>query len=502
MGLIKKLAKQTALYGISSIATRVLAFAFLTPFLTYNFAENEMGIQTELYSWAAFLLIPFTYRMETAMFRFGSRQEELMPAFRTAALSVIFSTLALSLLLLLASGTIASWLEYSDKQHYIVLIILIVALDALVSIPFAMLRLQEKAINFAAIKIINMLTYLGLVFFFVKAGPWLYINKWLFAEYWYNPFVGIGWVFIANLIANILTLGMLLPAYIRLFKNKEKQAFFDTALWKKMMVYAGPLILVGLAAVINEVLDRTLLKTLLTGDLDSRLAHVGIYGACYKIAIFMNLLTQAFNYAAEPFFFKHASKNGSRQLYADVALLFSIIGSLVFLSVMLFMDIFQYFVAAPYREGLHIVPVLLLANLFLGLYYSVASWYKLADKTVMGIYISGAGALITIFGNLLLIPLLGYYGAAWATLLCYAGMLALSYFMGQKHYPIPYDYIKILSLIGTALLFYLIYIPVRALFEHASFMTFAISSIFIIIYLILLYYLEGNHLKTIILRKE
>jgi O-antigen/teichoic acid export membrane protein len=263
LSLITKLAKQSALYGLSSIATRVLAFAFLTPFLTYSFGKADMGIQTELYSWAAFLLIPFTYRMETSMFRFGSRQEELMPAFRTAAISVIFSTLFLTILLLLLTPKLAHLLEYQDKQQYIVWIILIVAMDALMAIPFALLRLQEKALNFAAIKIINMLTYLGLVFFFVKAGPDLYVNKLLFAHYWYNPFIGIGWVFIANLIANLLTLVLLVPSYLRLFQNKEKNKFFDIELWKKMLRYAGPLIIVGLAAVVNEVLDRTLLKLLL-----------------------------------------------------------------------------------------------------------------------------------------------------------------------------------------------------------------------------------------------
>lgn len=457
-----------------------------------------MGVQTELYSWAAFLLIPFTYRMETAMFRFGSKQEELMPAFRTAAFSVILSTFALSLILIILSGNIAGLLEYPEKKHYIVWIILIVALDALVSIPFALLRLQEKALNFAAIKVINMLTYLGLVFFFVKAGPWLYVNNLLFAQYWYNPFIGIGWVFIANLIANILTLGMLMPAYIRLFKNKEKSTFFDIDLWKKMIIYAGPLIIVGLAAVINEVLDRTLLKMLLTGDLDSRLEQVGIYGACYKIAIFMNLLTQAFNYAAEPFFFKHAAKDGSRQLYADVALIFSILGTLVFLGIMLFMDIFQYFVSAPFREGIHIVPILLLANLFLGIYYSVASWYKLADKTRIGIYISGIGALMTILGNLLLIPLLGYSGAAWATLICYAGMLFLSWYLGQKYYPVPYDFVKILTYIGAALLCYLLYALIRSAFDTASLLTFGISFLIWAAYLGGILYLEGKQLKEIL----
>lgn len=459
-----------------------------------------MGIQTELYSWAAFLLIPLTYRMETAMFRFGSKQEELMPAFRTAAISVLLSTIALGTLLIIISGSIADWLEYSDKKQFIVWVILIVAIDALMAIPFALLRLQEKAMSFAGIKIINMLTYLGLVFFFVKAGPDLYVNNMLFAQYWYNPFVGIGWVFIANLIANILTLGMLMPAYIRLFKNREKEPFFDTVLWKKMMVYAGPLIIVGLAAVINEVLDRTLLKLLLTGDLESRLAQVGIYGACYKIAIFMNLLTQAFNYAAEPFFFKHAAKDGSRQLYADVALVFSILGSVVFLGIMLFMDIFQYFVAAPYREGLHIVPILLIANLFLGLYFSVASWYKLADKTVMGIYISGAGAIITILGNLILIPLLGYAGAAWATLLCYAAMLLAAYYLGQKYYPVPYDHVKILSYLGAALFSYFIYLAIRSYFIFSFWSGILTGIIILFLYTIGFIYFEGRQLWKIMRR--
>lgn len=500
MAQIKKLAKQTALYGLSSIATRVLAFAFLTPFLTYNFSKGEMGIQTELYSWAAFLLIPFTYRMETAMFRFGSKQEELMPAFRTAALSILFSTFGIASLLLLLSGPIAAWLEYPNLQHYVVWIILIVALDALVAIPFALLRLQERALNFALIKIVNMLSYLGLVFFFVQAGPYLYAHQLLGASYWFSPSLGIGYVFIANLLANIITMLMLLPPYLGLFKRKAGEPFFDQVLWKKMMLYAGPLIIVGLAGVINEVLDRSLLKTLLPGDLDSRLAQVGIYGACYKIAIFMNLLTQAFNYAAEPFFFKHAAKDGSRQLYADVALLFSIIGSLVFLGVMVFMDIFQYFVAAPYREGIHIVPILLLANLFLGLYYSLATWYKLADKTGIGAYISIFGAFITIVGNLLLIPWLGYMGAAWATLACYASMLIACYLLGQRYYPVPYPVLKILAYMAAALVAYFLYQWLRNQFAEASFLSFALATLIWLLYLAGVWLFEGKNLIKIVRR--
>jgi O-antigen/teichoic acid export membrane protein len=214
----------------------------------------------------------------------------------------------------------------------------------------------------------------------------------------------------------------------------------------------------------------------------------------------MNLLTQAFNYAAEPFFFKHAAKDGSRQLYADVALLFSIIGSLVFLGVMLFIDIFQYFVAAPYREGLHIVPVLLIANLFLGLYYSVASWYKLADKTVMGIYISGIGALVTIFGNLLLIPLLGYSGAAWATLICYAVMLFVAWYLGQKYYPVPYDYQKTIVFIASAIALYLIFTWVKIISKIGFWPGITLGFIFLIGYFTGLIYFEGRSLRKILKR--
>jgi O-antigen/teichoic acid export membrane protein len=345
-----------------------------------------------------------------------------------------------------------------------------------------------------------MLSYLGLVFFFVQAGPYLYEHQLLGATYWFSPSLGIGYVFIANLLANIITMLMLLPPYLGLFKRKAGEPFFDQVLWKKMMLYAGPLIIVGLAGVINEVLDRSLLKTLLPGDLDSRLAQVGIYGACYKIAIFMNLLTQAFNYAAEPFFFKHAAKDGSRQLYADVALLFSIIGSLVFLGVMVFMDIFQYFVAAPYREGIHIVPILLIANLFLGLYYSLATWYKLADKTGIGAYISIFGAFITIVGNLLLIPWLGYMGAAWATLACYASMLIACYLLGQRYYPVPYPVLKILAYMAAALVAYFLYQWLRNQFAEASFLSFALAALIWLLYLAGVWLFEGKNLIKIVRR--
>lgn len=498
MALIKKLAKQTALYGLSSIATRVLAFVFLTPFLTYHFSKEEMGIQTELYSWAAFLLIPFTYRLETALFRFGSKKEDLQSSFRTVGFSIIISTVIFTATLIFLTPKIAGLLEYENLQHYIVWLILIVALDALVSIPFAMLRLEEKAMSFASIKIINMLSYLGLVFFFVSVSPGLLDNNLLGARSWYNPNLGIGYVLIANLIANLITFLLLLKPYFGIFKKNEGELYFDFQLWKKMMQYAGPLIIVGLAGIINEVLDRSLLKFLLHGSLEERLAQVGIYGACYKIAIFMNLLTQAFNYAAEPFFFKNSTKNDSKQLYADIALLFTFLASIVFLGVMLFMNIFQYFVSAPFREGLHIVPVLLIANLFLGLYYNVSTWYKLTDKTNIGAIISIVGALVTILANILLIPVFGYSGAAWATLICYSAMLLMSYLTGKHHFPVPYSISRILFYIVLSLIIYFIHQYTNIIFDDSLLLSLSCSTFFLALFIVIILVMDGKYLLQIL----
>ena len=498
MALIKKLAKQTALYGLSSIATRVLAFVFLTPFLTYHFSKEEMGIQTELYSWAAFLLIPFTYRMETALFRFGNKKEDLQSSFRTVSFSIIISTIIFTATLILLTPKIATFLEYEHLQHFIVWLILIVALDALVSIPFAKLRLEEKAMSFASIKIINMLSYLALVFFFVSVSPKLLENNLLGASLWYNPDLGIGYVLIANLIANLITFLLLLKPYFGIFKKNEGDLYFDFQLWKKMMQYAGPLIIVGLAGIINEVLDRSLLKFMLQGSLDERLAQVGIYGACYKIAIFMNLLTQAFNYAAEPFFFKNSSKNDSKQLYADVALLFTFLASIVFLGVMLFMNIFQYFVSAPFREGIHIVPILLMANLFLGLYYIVSTWYKLTDKTKIGAVISIVGALATIIANIILIPIFGYTGAAWATLICYFVMLTLSYLSGKYLFPVPYSISRILFYIVLSLIIFIIHQNTKIVFDKSLLLSFSYSTFFLAFYIVIILVMDGKYLLQII----
>lgn len=502
MSLLKKLAGETALYGLSSILGRLLTFVFLTPFLTHIFNDDraQMGIQTDIYAWAAFLMIVFTYRMETAFFRFGSKKEERATAYKTATTMVVSTSSVFVLLLVALSGPIANQLGYPEHSHYIIWFAFILGFDALVAIPFAMLRLEGKALKFALIKLTNLFVHLGFVFTF------LYVLPNYYPQY-FDPEMGIGYVFIANLLASGVTFCLLLPTYW--YKTKEETnsspVRFDAALLKRMLLYSMPLVLAGFAGIINEVLDRILLKAFLLGNKEEILGQLGVYGACYKIAIFMNLFTQAFNYAAEPFFFRNADKAYSKLLYANIAFLFTLIGTIGFLGIMLFMDIVQFFVASNYREGLVIVPILLLANLCLGLYYNLAIWFKLSDQTKYGGLIAVIGASITIVGNIVLIPLMlqfdypGYLGSAWATLLCYASMVLLAYFLGQKHYPIPYPIIRMFGYIATVVLIYLIYAwTIAPYLTPHTLISYTVSSLLVLGYLLGIYIVDGTRIKLML----
>ncbi len=274
-------------------------------------------------------------------------------------------------------------------------------------------------------------------------------DNYSFIQSIYNPDIRIGYIFIANLAASALTLFLLLPEF------KKVRWKFDKALWVKMFWYAMPLMVAGFAGIINEMLDRVLLKYLLPFDLETNQAHLGVYGACYKLSILMTLFTQAFRYAAEPFFFAQSKESNAKRVYAVVMRYFVAAGILIFLGVNFFMDIFKTFIGEDYREGLFMVPILLLANLCLGIYYNLSIWYKLTDKTRIGAIIAVIGASITILLNVLLIPSIGYLGSAWATLICYASMVIISYFWSRNHYLIPYEIGHILQyvLVGLILFF-------------------------------------------------
>ncbi|RMG79286.1 MAG: polysaccharide biosynthesis protein, partial [Bacteroidetes bacterium] len=414
MNPLKQLAGQTAVYGLSSIVGRFLNY-LLVPLHTARFVPEQFGIITEMYAYVAFLTVLLTYGMETAYFRFSTKKEySSETVYQTALNSIIASSVLFIFLISLFSSKIAAWLQYPENSEYVVWFAFILGLDAMASIPLAKLRANGKALYFAGVNLASIITNIGLnVFFIYFCMGWAEEGvSNFFTKYFYDPSIGIGYVFIANLVASIVKFILLLPLLIKqLFK-------FDFSTWKTMIWYAFPLLIAGLAGIANETIDRILLKNILSPVLgfNEALRQVGIYGAVYKISIIITLFIQAFRYAAEPFFFHHEKHKNAPFAYAVVMNFFVIVCVSVFMGVMLYIDIVKQFLRQKeYWEGLHVVPVLLMANIFLGIYYNLSAWYKLSGKTRFGAYFSIIGALITLTLNLLWIPEYGYTGAAWAT---------------------------------------------------------------------------------------
>lgn len=452
---LKRLAGQTAIYGLSSILGRFLNY-LLTPLYTSElvFQPEEYGVITEMYAYVAFLVVLLTYGMETAFFRYFSETgRDKTKVYSTALWSLMFSSLAFIVLAMTFAQPIATEIGYPDHPEYISWFGIIVGLDALVAIPLAKLRAENKPVRFAFINLSFIGLNIGLNLFFLaycmplfKAGQ----SNWLIDTF-YSPAIGVGYVFIANLVASIGRFAMLLPNMLR------AHFAFDRRLWRQMVFYAMPLLVAGLAGIINETLDRVLLKWMLLEHLGETetLKQLGIYGACYKLSIIITLCIQAYRYAAEPFFFDQSATSNARQTYARMLHLFLAFVLSVFLAITLFIDVFKYFIPnEAYWAGLDVVPILLMANVFLGIYYNLSVWYKLTDKTVFGSYIAIGGAVITILLNILLIPTFGFHGSAWATLVCYFVMAAWSYYFGQRYFAVPYNMGKIVLYFVLALGFF------------------------------------------------
>lgn len=495
MSLIKQLAKETAIYGLSSILVRLLPFAILTPYLTSVFSKQEYGVIIQVYTYIAFLVVLFSYRMETTFFRYGSKKGALENTFSTASLSLFFTTG----FWLLFFGIFLSELTYLihgdlEKQNLVFLMLCIVGTDALVAIPFARLRLEEKPFRFAVIKSINVLTNILVVFFLLEICPWLIEHDWEFLSCIYRPEWRISYVFIANLVASLITLIIFLPDYFKL------RLRFDFSLWKKMMVYTGPLVVVHFASVINQMSGNDMLHKLVSSDNGLNLSCVGVYGAVAKIAVFMTLYTQAFNYAAEPFFFNNAERSDAKQEYADIARLFTLIGCIVLLGIWFYLDLIKYFIGGAFHEGLAAVPVLLLAYLFLGLYYNFSIWYKLTDQTKYGGYIAVIGSVITLSLNYILISktsLPCYMGPAWAALGCYGFMAVAAYWLGQRKYPIPYNIRAILSYLGFTLVLFGISFTIKQNFYPPPFIFAIVNSAWFLVFLFIVYKYEKSFLIRI-----
>ncbi|MCX6258686.1 MAG: oligosaccharide flippase family protein [Bacteroidia bacterium] len=430
---IKQLAGQTVIYGMSSILGRFLNWLLVTLY-TNIFLPAEYGIVTELYAYVTFLMIVMTYGMETGFFRFADSNEKMNRVYSTTIASLFTSSTIFIVLLWLFSHPIANIIRYPGHPEYVTWLALIVGLDSFTAIPFAKLRQQNRPIRFMVLKLVNIFINIAANLFFLLLCPWILKNHpGSFIHLVYSPSIGVGYIFISNLIASLATLLILAPDIFRNLKLSDT----DLKLLKEMLIYSLPLLVAGFAGMINETLDRILLKYLVADPHDA-MRQVGIYGANYKLSILLTMFIQAFRYAAEPFFFSHAKEKNSKDIYADVMRYFVIFGLLIFLGVMLYIDVVKYFIGTKYHEGLKVVPILLLANLCLGIYYNLAIWYKLNNMTKFGAYIAIFGAAITIVANILLIPVLGYVGSAWATFICYFLMMVVSYIYGRKYFPIDY----------------------------------------------------------------
>lgn len=489
---LKKLASQTAVYGISSIVGRLLNY-LLTPLFTRLFVTSEYGVITELYSYLVFLLVILTYGMETSFFRY-SKLENPKKVYSNAVISLFFTSSLFIILVFSQLGFIADFLGYNSHPEYIMWFAIIVGVDTFLSIPFAKLRNEDKALKFAVIKLFNIFLNIGLNLYFLLLNPYLAQNYpdspfLLF----YNPDLGIAYVFISNLVASIVTLFLLLP---ELFKIQLK---FDFILYKKMLKFALPLLVVGLAGSINEVLDRTLIKHLIP-DKANAMSQLGIYGANYKLSILMTLFIQTFRYAAEPFFFSSEKKKNAKQMYAKVMKYFVVFGLFIFLGIMMYIDILKYFIDSDYHSGLNIVPILLLANLFLGILFNLSIWYKLTNLTKYGAVISVIGAVITIILNVILIPIIGITGSAWATFACYFSMMLISFFWGRKVYLINYDLKSILSYFVVALVLFLISTQVKI---EAEIVKYLLNSLILGIFILYFVFKENifKQLKVYLTKK-
>jgi O-antigen/teichoic acid export membrane protein len=433
MHIIKKLVSDTAIYGLSSIVGRVLNY-LLVPLYTSILLPAEYGMLTELYAYAAFGNTLYTFGLETAYFRFAS-QEKNNTSFNVATSALLLISLGFSGFLIAFSKPLISWMGYVGCERYLYYLAAILAIDTLLVIPFAQLRLQKRALFFAVAKLfqIGLSIVLNILFLYVLKDVSLFGSQTKM-----TPISSVEYILLANLLAN----AAVLPLFSQTFAKFKFQLPWQTI--KHMLVYAFPLLLMGLAGTANEMLSRVFLKYLLPSGFYpgySNTAILGIFGACYKLSVFMSLAIQALRYAAEPFFFSHAQDKNAPQLYSQIMQGYILVACFILFAITANLDWLSYlFLRNPiYRTGIEIVPYLLLAYLWLGVYYNLSIWFKLVNKTYYGAIITGMGAIITVAANILLVSYLGYWGSVWATVASYTSMSVLCYYQGQKYYPIPYQ---------------------------------------------------------------
>ena len=460
---MKSLAKDTAIYGLSSIIGKFLNY-LLVPLYTYALARTaDYGIVTNLYAWTALLLVILTYGMETGFFRFANREDYDAKSVYKTAYFTLFSTSALfALLVIVFRHPIANVLGYADHSEFVAMMFATVAVDAFACIPFAYLRYQKRPIRFAILKLLFVLLNIGFnLLFLVVLGK--------------ND---VFYVFLSNILATTIQTLCLLPM------TMPKGGHFDGKVLRDMLRYSLPLLILGVAGIMNQTLDRILFPYLYTGA-DAQ-AQLGIYGACFKVAMVMMMFTQAFRYAYEPFVFAKHKDRQSVEAYADAMKYYIIFSYLILLGVIFYLDIFRYIVASAYWEGLKIVPVVLWTYVFQGIYFNLSFWYKLTDETKWGAYFSLIGLAITLVLQIVGVPLIGYWASCGSSLVCYFVIMLLSYFIGQKKAPIPYDLKRIGIYTSLTLGLLAVYYALRLYYISNMWVLMAIGTVLLGIYLVVL----------------
>ncbi len=460
---MKSLARDTAIYGLSSIIGKFLNY-LLVPLYTYALARTaDYGVVTNIYAWTALLLVLLTYGMETGFFRFANREDYDAPSvYKTAYLTLFSSSAFFALLVVAFQHPLANILGYADHSEFIAMMFVTVAVDAFACIPFAYLRYQKRPIVFAALKLLFVLLNIGFnLLFLVILGK--------------ND---VFYVFLSNILATAIQTLCLLPF------TMPKGGRFDAKVLKEMLRYSLPLLVLGVAGIMNQTLDRILFPYLYTGA-DAK-AQLGIYGACFKVAMVMMMFTQAFRYAYEPFVFAKHKDRQSVEAYADAMKYYIIFSYLILLGVIFYLDIFRYIVSSAYWEGLQIVPIVLWTYVFQGIYFNLSFWYKLTDETKWGAYFSLIGLVITLVLQVVGVPRIGYWASCGSSLVCYLVIMLLSYFIGQKKAPIPYDLktIGIYTLLTIALL--TVYYTIRLYCPMNMWVLMAIGTVLLVIYLAVL----------------
>ena len=474
---MQKLAKETAIYGISSIAGKFMNW-LLVPMYSFVLADSaEYGVVTNLYAWTALVVVILTYGMETGFFRFANeKKDEADKVYSTTLISVFSTSLLFALCCVFASQSIANVMGYEKHPEFIKMLAVVVAMDAFGSIPFAYLRYKNRPVKFASLKLLMIFTNILFNIFFLVVCPWIASQNSALIDWFYDPSYGVGYVFVSNLISTTIVTLALLPDVLRVKFN------FDAALLKKMLRYSLPLIILGVAGIMNQTLDKIIFPFLFEDRMEAD-AQLGIYGVCFKIAMVMMMFTQAFRYAYEPFIFAKHKDHNSKEAYADAMKFFVIFSFLIFLGMTFYLDILKLLIRNNYWEGLRVVPIVLFSYIFQGVFFNLSLWYKLLDKTMYGAWFSVIGAIITVVVNVIFVPKYGYIASAWAAFVCYFVMMLLSYFFGQKHMPVNYD----LKTIG-------LYTSVTLILYAASFLVeteyqiinYAYKTILLILFIILM----------------